>query len=112
MTAEAAQRSIETETRMYMYDLLNTAKEFGFKGEDTWELSMVTNTERIRLQKDYFPTIASKIGPGILLQVYQSIKTRLNQPFQTEPEVIDPRSDAPTEELNYLVAINLKRPRA
>ncbi|WP_184546773.1 hypothetical protein [Mucilaginibacter sp. FT3.2] len=108
----AVEKSIETETRMYMYDLLNTAKEFGFKAEDSWELSMVTNTERIRLQKDYFPTIASKIGPEILLQVYHTIKTRLNQSFQKEPQVIDPRSDAPTEDLNYLVAINLKRPRA
>jgi PIN domain nuclease of toxin-antitoxin system len=104
-----AQQSIETETRMYMYDLLNTAKEFGFKAEDSWELSMVTNTERIKLQKDYFPTIASKIGPEILLQVYHTIKARLNQSFHKEPQT-DGRVMV-TEDLNYLVAINPKRPR-
>jgi hypothetical protein len=76
----AAEKSIETETRMYMYDLLNTAKEFGFKAEDSWELSMVT------------------------------VKTRLNQAFNKEPQKIDERNP-PVEDLNYLVAFNPKRPR-
>jgi hypothetical protein len=107
----AAKQSIETETRMYMYDLLNTAKEFGFKAEDSWELSMVTNTERIRIQKDYYPTIAAKVGPEILLQVFHTIKTRLNQSFQKEESKTDGRGVAVTEDLNYLVAFNPKRPR-
>jgi hypothetical protein len=105
-----AQQTIETETRMYIYDLLNTAKEFGFKAEDNWELSMVTNTERIKLQKDYFPTIAAKIGPEILSQVYHAIKTRLNQSFNHTPPQTDGRTVV-TEDLNYLVAINPKRMR-
>ncbi len=106
----ASKDAIETETRMYMYDLLNTAKEFGFKAEDSWELSMVTNTDRIKLQRDYFPTIASKIGPEILLQVFHTIKTRLNQSFQKEALRVDERNP-PAEDLNYLVAFNPKRPR-
>jgi hypothetical protein len=106
----AAEKSIETETRMYMYDLLNTAKEFGFKAEDSWELSMVTNTDRIRIQKDYYPTIAAKVGPEILLQVFHTVKTRLNQTFNKEPQKTDERNP-PVEDLNYLVAFNPKRPR-
>jgi hypothetical protein len=106
----AAERSIETETRMYMYDLLNTAKEFGFKAEDSWELSMVTNTDRIRIQKDYYPTIAAKVGPEILLQVFHTVNTRLNQTFNKELQKIDERNP-PVEDLNYLVAFNPKRPR-
>ena len=107
----AAERSIETETRMYMYDLLNAAKEFGFKAEDSWELSMVNNTERIRIQKDYYPTIAAKVSSEILLEVFHTVKTRLNQPFDKEPQKIDERNP-PAEDLNYLVAFNPKRPRA
>jgi len=106
-----AKQSIETETRMYMYDLLNTAKEFGFKAEDSWELSMVTNTERIKIQKDYYPTIAAKVGPEILLQVFHTIKARLNQSFHKEEPRSDGRGGAVTEDLNYLVAFNPKRPR-
>jgi hypothetical protein len=103
-------QTIESQTRMYMFDLLNTAKEHGFKGEDGWELNMVTNTERIKIQKDYYPTVAAKIGPEILLQVLHTVKARLDQPSykggsrENEPNLLN-------EDLNYLVAFNPKRMR-
>ncbi|MDN3551487.1 hypothetical protein [Mucilaginibacter aquaedulcis] len=101
---------IESQVRMYMFDLLNTAKEHGFKGEDSWELSMVTNSERIKIQKDYYPTLAAKIVPEILLQVLHTIRTRLNQSNKGEQKPDD--RNALNEDLNYLVAFNPKRPRS
>lgn len=101
---------IEKQSRMYMFDLLNAAKEHGFKGEDSWELSVATNAERIKIQKDYYPTVAVKIIPEILLQVLHTINSRLNQ----SPDKGEQKSDekeALNEELNYLVAYNPKRPR-
>jgi hypothetical protein len=103
-------QAIEKQTRMYMFDLLNTAKEHGFKGEDNWELSMATDTERIKIQKDYYPTIAARIFPEILLQVFHTIKSRLNQPGYPEDRKEGART-ALNEELMYLVAFNPKRPR-
>ena len=101
---------IEKQTRMYMFDLLNTAKEHGFKGEDNWELSMATDTERIKIQKDYYPTIAARIFPEILVQVFHTIKSRLNQSGYPEDRKEGTRT-ALNEELTYLVAFNPKRPR-
>ena len=106
----ADKQAIEKQTRMYMFDLLNTAKEHGFKGEDNWELSMVTDIERIKIQKDYYPTIAARIFPEILLQVFHTIKSRLNQPDHQENRKEGTRT-ALNEELTYLVAFNPKRPR-
>ncbi|MGN8072097.1 hypothetical protein [Mucilaginibacter sp. SG564] len=103
-------QAIEKQTRMYMFDLLNTAKEHGFKGEDNWELSMVTDTERIKIQKDYYPTIAARIFPEILLQVFHTIKSRLNQSGYPEDHKVVTRTVL-NEELTYLVAFNPKRPR-
>lgn len=103
-------QAIEKQTRMYMFDLLNTAKEYGFKGEDNWELSMATDTERIKIQKDYYPTIAARIFPEILLQVFHTIKSRLNQSGYPEDRKEGART-ALNEELTYLVAFNPKRPR-
>ena len=108
---QADKQAVETETRMYMYDMQNAAKEHGFKGEDGWELSMATNTERIKIQKDYYPTISAKVGPEILLQVFHTIKSRLNQSFQKEEPRPNNDRFAPVEDLNYLVAFNPKRPR-
>jgi hypothetical protein len=104
------EQSIENQTRMYLYDLMNTAKEHGFKGDDNWELSMATDVERAKIQKDYYPTIATKVIPEFLLQVFNLTKIRLNQTLSKKDEDLTPRSVVAAE-LNYLVAFNPKRPR-
>ncbi|MGZ3873961.1 MAG: hypothetical protein ACXVJD_13645 [Mucilaginibacter sp.] len=104
------EQAIETQTRMYLYDLMNAAKEHGFKADDNWELSMVTDTGRAKLQKDYYPAISVKIGPEMLLQVFHEIQTRLKQTFTREEHLPDAKAII-TGDINYLVAFNLKRPR-
>jgi hypothetical protein len=104
------EKTIELQTRMYLYDLMNAAKEHGFKADDSWELNMVTDSGRSKLQKDYYPVVAVKILPEMLLQVFHSAKSALKQTFSNESNLPDAKSIL-TENINYLVAINLKRPR-
>ena len=104
------EKTIEDQTRLYLYDLMNTAKEHGFKTDDIWEFSVATNSERLKLQKDYYPTIATKLFPEIMLQVFHAIKERLNQSFNKDEQQLDKRSIL-AGELSYLVAYNPKRPR-
>ncbi|MDB5115161.1 MAG: hypothetical protein JWQ79_653 [Mucilaginibacter sp.] len=104
------EQTIENQTKIYLYDLMNTAKEHGFKADDNWELSMVTDTERIKIQKDYYPTIATKVIPEFLLQVFHLTKLRLNQTLNKNEEGQNSRSVV-SNELNYIVAFNPKRPR-
>ena len=104
------EQAIEQQTRMYLYDLMNAAKEHGFKADDSWELSMVNDSGRSKLQKDYYPAIAVKIVPEILLQVFNSAKSGLKQPAADE-ELIPDKKSILTDNINYLVAINPKRPR-
>ena len=99
-------KTIEGETRMYMYDLMNTAKEHGFKGEDHWEISLTTEVEKNNIQRNYHPTIAQKVYPEMLLQVYNLTKERLNQPFNKEED-----RNVQKEELTHIVAFNPKRQR-
>ena len=105
-----SEQTIEIQTKMYLYDLTNLAKEHGFKADDNWEFSMVTNDERIRIQKNYYPTAATKIVPEILLQVLNAVKSNLKQSFTKDDQSIDKRSII-ADDLNYLVAFNPKRPR-
>jgi hypothetical protein len=95
---------------MYLYDLTNLAKEHGFKADDSWEFSMVTNADRLKIQRNYFPTAATKMGPEILLQVLNQVKSRLNQSYTRDDNSIDKRTII-EDELDYLVAFNPKRPR-
>ena len=105
-----SEQSIETQTKMYLYDLTNLAKEHGFKADDNWEFSMVTNADRLKIQRNYFPTAATKMGPEILLQVLNQVKARLNQSYTRDDNSIDKRTII-EDELDYLVAFNPKRPR-
>jgi hypothetical protein len=105
------EQSIENQTKMYLYDLMNTAKEFGFKGDDSWELTMVTDLERKKIQKDYYPTIATKVIPEFLLQVFNLTKSRLNQSSGRAEETPGNRSVI-NADLSFIVAFNPKRPRA
>jgi len=104
------EQSIENQTKMYLYDLMNTAKEHGFKAEDNWELSMVTDIERQKIQKDYYPTIATKVIPEFLLQVFNLTKVKLNQSLNKIEGSLNSRSVV-NSELSYIVAFNPKRPR-
>ena len=104
------EQTIDSQTKMYLYDLTNLAKEHGFKADDNWEFSMANNADRIKIQRNYFPTNATKIAPEILLQVFNSVKAGLKQTFRDEDSHIDKRTII-ADELDYLVAFNPKRPR-
>ncbi|QHS57254.1 hypothetical protein GWR56_17540 [Mucilaginibacter sp. 14171R-50] len=104
-----SEQMIEIQTKLYLYDLANLAKEHGFKADDNWEFSMANNAERISIQKNYFPTNVTKIVPEILLQVLNSVRTALKQSLAVK-DAPDAQSII-ADELNYLVAFNPKRPR-
>ena|ERR1700761_2922414 len=104
------EQTIENETKMYLYDLMNAANEHGFKADDSWELSMVTNSERIKIQKDYYPTIVTKVIPEFLLQVFNLTNSKLKQSSNKSGESLNNRNVV-NNELNYIVAFNPKRPR-
>ena len=104
------EQTVESQTKIYMYDLMNEAKEHGFKNDDQWQLSLVTDNEKTRLLKDYYPAVAAKIFPEMLLQVFQSVKSKLSQSLSKEEQQLNSTSVL-KEDLKYIVAYNIKRPR-
>ncbi|MEX8546032.1 MAG: hypothetical protein V5804_00395 [Mucilaginibacter sp.] len=104
------EQTVENETRMYLFDLMNTAKEHGFKADDNWQLSLATDKERSNIQKNYHPTIAAKMFPEVLLPVFHSIKSKLHQTLNSEEQLINTKSIS-AEDLKFLVAFVPTRPR-
>lgn len=97
------EQAVENEVRLYLYDLNNMAKEHGFKADDNWHLSLVTDAERSKIQKNYHPTIAAKMFPELLLPVFHSIKSKLNQSLSSEEQLLSTK-DILSENLKFLVA--------
>ena len=102
--------TIKVQTMTYVYDLMNEAKEHGFKADDTWELSLVSETDRVRIQKDYYPAVASKSLSDTLLQVFQSVKSAMHSPLSKEEELMNNQSIL-NDGLKYIIAFNPKRAR-
>jgi len=104
-------QTVEAQTRMYLYDLMNAASEHGFKADDIWELSMVTDSGRSKLHKDYFPAVSIKVGPEMLLQVFHATQKGLKQSSYNNENQLPTAKTILMDDINYLVAFNLKRPR-
>ncbi|MDB5011465.1 MAG: hypothetical protein JWR67_2914 [Mucilaginibacter sp.] len=103
-------QNIEKQTRIYLFDLMSTAQENGFKAEDNWELSIVSEKDKTIIQKDYYPAVAVKVIPEMLLQVFQSIKTKLNQVLNKEEQLLNIQSVL-NDNLSYIVAYSPTRQR-
>ena len=103
-------QSVESEARSYMYDLMNEAKEHGFKAEDKWTLCLVTKSAQEQIRKDYYPTVVNEVAPDALLQLFHLVKSGLHQSLSKEELLIDTKSIIDGQ-LNYIIAFNPKRQR-
>jgi hypothetical protein len=104
-------QTVEFQAKMYVYDLNNCAKEFGFKPDENWELSLASATEARDLEKRYFPTITTKVLPEILAELMRVVKTKLIEAKAGFERKFDNGVTAADGELQYLVAFNPKRTR-
>jgi len=106
----ATNKAVEMQASIYVYDLNSTAREFGFKPDEGWELNVATQDEKIFIEKRYHPTIAAKVLPEILSEMFGLVKDKL---IQVKSEIRNNLQTGGTNntELQYLVAFNPKRPR-
>jgi hypothetical protein len=104
------EQNVETQIRIYLFDLMNTAREHGFKSDDNWEVNLVADTEKADIQRQYYPSIVTRMFPESILPIFHEIKSRLNQPLNKIQEALDVNTIL-KDDLRYLVAYNPKRPR-
>ena len=102
--------STEGQARSYVFDLMNEAKGHGFKADEEWQLSMSTEAEKTIICRDYYPFVADKVAPDVLLDVFKAIKTALNQPLSKEEAEIS-HQNVLTNGFKFIVAVNPKRIR-
>ena len=105
-----ANQLVEFQAKIYVYDLDNCAREFGFKEDEGWELSLATSEERAALEKRYYPTISTKVLPEILAELFGLVKGKLVQAASNIQNKMDV-SRVAGHDMQYLVAFNPKRYR-
>ncbi|HTN00080.1 MAG TPA: hypothetical protein VL088_15090 [Pedobacter sp.] len=97
------------EIGLFLFQLNNSANESGFNTKETWEIKITDEEEMKTIVKNFKPAVASQIPTKIMVEVYNAVKTKLNQPEDLEIAKLDDKSIAKLG-LNYIVAYNLNRP--
>lgn len=97
------------EIGLFLFQLNNSANESGFSTKETWEVKITDEDEMKTIVKNFKPAVASLIPTKIVVEVYNAVKTKLNQPEDLELAKLDDKSVAKLG-LNYVVAYNLNRP--
>src|SRR5438270_653957 len=72
-----ANKSIESQAREYIYDVKNCASEFGQSTLEGWEFSLVTDVEKTKIEKNYYPTISARPAQEALLELFNLVKSKL-----------------------------------
>ena len=102
-------KNIAYETGLFLFQLNNSANESGFNTKENWEVKLTNEEEMKRLVKNFKPAVATQIPTKAIVEVFNAVKTKLNQPEDAEVANLDDKSIAKLE-LNYIVAYNLNRP--
>jgi hypothetical protein len=101
---------IEFQAKIYLNDLINCSRYFGFKADEVWEIILVSDAEKSAIEKKYFPTISAKGLPETLSEVYHMVKSKL---IQTKYDLNKKAHSIHVSGTNpkYLVAFNPYRQR-
>lgn len=103
-------RTVESQAREYVYDLKNCASEFGQSTLDGWEFSLVTDTEKAKIEKDYYPTISAHPEQEALFELLKLVKGKLMLPLSHAEYGFDANSTT-HKNIRHLIAFNPKMHR-
>ena len=103
-------QTIEFQAKMYVYDLKNCAREFGFKADEDWEISMATSAEKTAIENKYFPTLSASVLPEMLAEMFGSVRFKLTQKLASLENGLDTAAIR-RQHLQYVVAYSPNRLR-
>ena len=102
-----ANKSIESQAREYVFDLKNCASEYGQSTLEGWEFSLVSDVEKKKIEKDYYPTVTAHPAQESLFELLRIVKSKLLLPLNNSEYGFDVNSAA-HKNMAYLIAFNPK----
>jgi hypothetical protein len=100
-------KSVESQAREYVYDVKNCASEFGQSTLEGWEFSLVTDVEKTKIEKNYYPTVSAHPAQEALFELFRLVKSKILQPLSAMESGFDANS-AMNRNVTYLIAFNPK----
>lgn len=99
-------KSAELQARDFVYELNNCASEYGFRKDELWEVGLITEKDKIKLEKKYYPTISALMAPEVIPDMLDLVRSKL-QTFAID--ITSVKSVVIKGTLQYLVAYSAGR---
>jgi len=99
-------KSVESQAREYVYDVKNCASEFGQSTLEGWEFSLVSDVDKTKIEKNYYPTVSAHPAQEALFELFRLVKSKLLLPTGKTENNFDINST--NNNLTYLIAFNPK----
>ena len=99
-------KSVESQAREYVYDVKNCASEFGQSTLEGWEFNLVTEVERKKIEKNYYPTVSAHPAQEALLELFRLVKSKLVLPLNNAGNTFN--ISTMDKDAAYLIAFNPK----
>lgn len=98
--------NIALQAKVFLYHLNNSNMENGIRKDETWTLRQVNENTKSEIERDYNPTVITKIDPGSMEAFSNNVLKNLgSQPkLQLATSSIERMAGA-----NYLIAFSSKR---
>ena len=100
-------RSVESQAREYVYDVKNCASEFGQSTLEGWEFSLVTDIEKTKIEKNYYPTVSAHPAQEALVELFRLVKSKIVLPINSLENSFDSNSLV-NKNVTHLIAFNPK----
>ena len=100
-------KSVESQAREYVYDVKNCASEFGQSTLEGWEFSLVTDIEKTKIEKNYYPTVSAHPAQEALVELFKLVKSKILLPINHLENSFDSNSLA-NKNVTHLIAFNPK----
>lgn len=102
-----AAKSSEMQAREFVYDLDNCASEYGFGKEDVWQVHLVTEKDKLKLAKIYYPLMSVPMAAETIPTILSLVQGKLVK--FNGMELPAGKSVVIKDTQQYLVAYNIKR---
>ncbi|RDC57328.1 hypothetical protein DU508_09175 [Pedobacter chinensis] len=101
--------NIALQAKVFLYHLNNSNSENGFRPEESWKFSLVNEEGKTAIERDYYPTVSTRVDPKVLLDFSNSVILHLKS-AQPKLTVDNPKIEAQAES-EYFIAYSLTRAR-
>ena len=71
-----ANKDIALQAKNYLYELNNTAHEYGFASTETWEFNLSSEAEKKAIEKKYYPVVFTEVDVESLPDLYTLIQVK------------------------------------